>query len=914
VSPLNRTATTATLPHRRLRAVFLTLVLTGLLAGSQLAAQTPYATARPWTYWWWLGSAVDRPNIERQLTAFAAAGLGGVHIIPIYGVRGYEDRFLPFLSGAWLDELDFTLRTAQRLGLGVDLTLGTGWPYGGPWVEPEHAARQLSWERHPVGTTDSLVLDTAQLRARYRWDKLVAAYATNGTDTLALPLDDGPTVRPVAAADWQLLLFGSRPTGQQVKRAAPGGAGPVLDYFQPAATASYLAHFDSTLQRRNFTIRPRAVYHDSYEAYHADWTPQFFRHFREQRGYALRDYLPLLADTTHPDHPLLRHDIRATLAEQLRAAFAERWTGWASQRSYATRYQAHGSPGNLLDLYGLATIPETESFGCSVFPIPGLSCDPDYDPARFGRPSPLLMKLASSPAHLLGKPLVSAETGTWLGNHFKVALRELKPQLDELFVSGINHVFYHGIPYSPAEAGYPGWRFYAATHFGPTAHFWDELPLLNEYITTCQAPLQTAQPDHDILLYFPIHDLWTHFPGDPLLLLDVHHYRKWFSATPFGQTADWLWRAGYAFDYVSDRQLADLRIDRTGQIRTAGGATYRTIVVPRTDYLPAPTLQHLARLAGQGIPVIFRDQLPQAFPGLRPNQAPQRPRPHPRFRVTDDLGVTLEEAAIRRETLKSQGLDFLRKQNEAGTLYFITNLGDEFYADSVRLAADYRYVTIRDPLTQRSGYIRTSDRFWLNLPPGQSCLLQTTRRRPTGLPPWMTFQPRDTLPLPGPWTVRFAGATEHGLAASYRIDSLTSWTEWGDSSLLTYTGKATYTTRFRLEEPPGAGEQLVLRIDGVRETAAVTVNGVACGTIWSFPNELILPAHLLGTDNRLEIVVQNLGANYIKAYDARHPEWKRFYDINFVDITYQPFDPAGWPPEPAGLIGPAELVVRKGED
>ena len=45
-------------------------------------------TAKPWTRWWWPGSAVDRKNITAQLEAIAAAGIGGVEITPIYGALG----------------------------------------------------------------------------------------------------------------------------------------------------------------------------------------------------------------------------------------------------------------------------------------------------------------------------------------------------------------------------------------------------------------------------------------------------------------------------------------------------------------------------------------------------------------------------------------------------------------------------------------------------------------------------------------------------------------------------------------------------------------------------------------------------------------------------------------------------------
>jgi hypothetical protein len=67
-------------------------------AGNELGWPAPVRENRPWTRWWWLGNAVDETNLTRMLTAFHDAGIGGVEICPIYGVKGYEDRFISFLS------------------------------------------------------------------------------------------------------------------------------------------------------------------------------------------------------------------------------------------------------------------------------------------------------------------------------------------------------------------------------------------------------------------------------------------------------------------------------------------------------------------------------------------------------------------------------------------------------------------------------------------------------------------------------------------------------------------------------------------------------------------------------------------------------------------------------------------------
>ena len=46
----------------------------------------------------------------------------------------------------------------------------------------------------------------------------------------------------------------------------------------------------------------------------------------------------------------------------------------------------------------------------------------------------------------------------------------------------------------------------------------------------------------------------------------------------------------------------------------------------------------------------------------------------------------------------------------------------------------------------------------------------------------------------------------------------------------------------------------------------------------------------------------------MKKYDPAHPEWKKFYDINMVDITYDPFDTEDWPFEPSGILGEVSLI------
>src|SRR5262249_18696288 len=106
---------------------------------------------KPWTRWWWMGSAVDETNITRLLTLYQAAGIGGVEICPIYGAKGYEQRYIDFLSPKWMQMLTHTTLEANRLGIGVDLTTGTGWPFGGPSVSTNDASGRVYLKRLELG-------------------------------------------------------------------------------------------------------------------------------------------------------------------------------------------------------------------------------------------------------------------------------------------------------------------------------------------------------------------------------------------------------------------------------------------------------------------------------------------------------------------------------------------------------------------------------------------------------------------------------------------------------------------------------------------------------------------------------------------------------------------------------------------
>ena len=91
-------------------------------------------------------------------------------------------------------------------------------------------------------------------------------------------------------------------------------------------------------------------------------------------------------------------------------------------------------------------------------------------------------------------------------------------------------------------------------------------------------------------------------------------------------------------------------------------------------------------------------------------------------------------------------------------------------------------------------------------------------------------------------------------------------------------------------------------------TARLFLNEKALGISWCEPHVIDIGAALKPDSNLLEIEVTNLAANRIADLDRRKIRWKRFHEINFVNIDYKPFDAAIWPVMDSGLSGPVRLL------
>ena len=789
-------------------------------------------TSQAGSRWWWLGSAVTEKGLSWQMEQMASHGIGTLEITPLYGVQGNDTNNISFLSPKWMQMLEYTINEGKRLGIQIDINLGTGWPFGSPETPIEEAACKLV-------VVDSLV------------DSKLAK-------SILLPAPQKERyARLVAQRDYKSRVKGKRRvialyecrTGQKVKRAAPGGEGYVIDHFDSTAVAHYLSRFDKAFKASG-TPMPATFFNDSYEVFGADWTPTLLVEFEARRGYKLEDKLQEFVDG---DAQVLS-DYRETLSELLLHNFTEQWVRWSHEHGVKVRNQAHGSPANLIDIYAAVDIPEIEGFGLSEFGIKGLRTDPGMTRRNYSDLS--MLKYASSAAHITGKRLVSSETFTWLTEHFRTSLSQMKPDLDLMFCSGVNRMFFHGTCYSPKDDPWPGWRFYASVDMSPTNTIWRDAPMLTRYIDFCQQRLQEGEPDNDFLVLLPVRNMWRTNLDKRLMLFDINSMDK--KAPEFIASILKIDSLGYDCDYISERYLLSTTF-ANGKLQTAAGTSYAALILPPGCIMSKAAKKHIESLKRQGAHIIYNIDR-----------------------------QTLANYAKPEELRTQLKMKMIRRRVGDGFRYFVSNLTPNDVKRDISLAS-------------------TGGKVDVSLRSGESCFIDAAADGSSMVTyPVSALQPSNS-PLSlltdltnNKWSLSFI-ESQPAITQEITIEGLRTWEGLPVDSLDELLGTGVYETTFRLSADDVASGSYRIDLGDVRESARVYINETYVGCAWCVPFTLDFNGVLREGENTIRIEVTNLPANRIAAYDRRGIKWRKFNEINVVDINYKRTTYDSWTPVPSGL-------------
>ncbi|MFJ1466144.1 glycosyl hydrolase [Massilia orientalis] len=857
--------------------------------------QAPPPDARPMMRWWWFGPAVVKSELEREILAMKAGGIGGFEIQPVYpmelddAARGIRN--VPYLSPEFLDAVSFANRTGRANGMRVDMTLASGWPYGGPHVTVGEAAARLRQAvvDVPVGAA------SFALPAVMSGEKPIAAFVGSGVDPASLkPLQvqagaDGRAAIAPADAPRKVVVYIASRTGQQVKRAALGAEGFVLDHLSRKAVDHHLAVVAEPLMKAFGDAPPYAVFSDSLEVYNTDWTDDFAAEFKRRRGYDIVPHLPAVFTGQGPDAPALRRDWALTQTELVNERYLTPIDDWARQHGTQFRSQTYGEPAVSLSSNRLVALPEGEG--------------PQFREFSFTR-------LATSAGHLYGRPVISAETWTWLHSPaFAATPLDMKVEADRMLLQGVNQFIGHGWPYTPPGTIEPGYAFYAAAVFNDHNPWWNVMPQVTGYLTRMSWLMRQGEPANQVAVLLPNDDVYAALvPGKVSLSAEMHTH-----VTP-ALTAQIL-DAGQNLDYTDADAVLAL------------GVRHPVLVLPHVTRLAPEVIDKLAAYVRGGGHIVAVGGAPSLAPGYRDAARVSAAvaakakalftSPNVRTVAHDDaVGAALQAVLAPDMKLSAQASDvgFVRRKLRDADIYFIANTSNRPVHAQASFAAVRKTAAWIDPDSGRmtAATLPAS----LDLAPYESRVLVLADALPSAPAP--VAATTEIADLGRDWSLRFPGK-----AQAQRLAALRSWTD--DEATRYFSGVATYekdveltaaqlrSSRLVLDFGPGTPLESAPKVPAgmlamfdspVREAAQVVVNGRLAGAVWHPPYAVDVTGFLQPGRNRIEVRVANLALNALAGHAL--PDY-RLLSARFGQ-RFVPQDTALIAPQPAGLLGPVKLL------
>jgi len=874
----------------------------------------PPDSAKPLVRWWWFGPAVVKPEILRELQQMKADGIGGAELAFVYP-EVLDDpsknlKNLPFLSTEMLDAVNYAQAEGRKLGLRIDVTLCSGWPYGGPHITLDEAVTRLRTEEVLVPAS-STSISLPKLAAG---ETVLSAALVTGAPTpkavrgqpVPTPTWDAASAQsftpgsaiPAAQSARVALYFIQSHTRQQVKRAAVDADGYVLDPLSKQAVAAHLQKVGEPLLKAFGATPPYAIFSDSLEAYGADWTPTLPAEFKTRRGYDLMQHLPELVAGGTPAADNIRHDYGKTLTELIDENYLVQINDWANAHHTKFRSQTYGEPAVNFSSQNLVALAEGEGPQWRAFST---------------------LRWATSANHVFDHNVTSGETFTWLHSPvFRATPLDMKAEADIDFIMGENQLIYHGWPYSPPalpggqpEVPEPGWSLYAAASFNDHNPWHPVEPAVNKYIARLSFLMRQGQPANQVAILLPEDDAWATF--SPTHITMTGALAKLI--TPELMSA--ILSAGYNIDYIDAEA-----IDKVGL------GTHQILVIPPTGRIPVETMRRIHEFAEHGGKVFAVGHAPRLDPAGK--LSPEVGKLAEAIAVVPDaanLAKAMNGAVVPdlrvADTASSSSIGFIHRKLSDGDIYFVANTSNQSVKATVDFGTKYESGEQWNPDTGReiiASPIAKGQK--LTLAPYESAVFVFPITHPrTGI--WTLPPERQIIDLTGDWKVTFTG-----LGKTVDQSTLTDWT--ADPSTRNYSGEVVYSRDFKLSEgesraivnlavdggralpgspdsppehaplgPDGLPNPLVTRTGPgmhayfdppVSEAALVVIDGKEAGALWHPPYRLDLTNMLKPGQNHIEIHVYNTALN---AWSA-----DRFQMQDLDQVK----------PIPSGILGTIKLV------
>ena len=904
----------------------------------------PPMEARPLVRWWWFGPAVTKPQLEKEMNTMKEGGFGGFEVQPTYPLAT-DGQYpglvnLKFMSPEFLDMLGFTAAKAKDLGLRMDLTIGSGWPYGGPTVTREESAQTLAQGGTVEITAGQTTVSPGAAAAAGGSGRggrggrggaggggapIMAALLGPVTDAapgaspyISLKIENGAAVLPANLhGATQVTFYNSREGIMAVKRPAYGAEGSVVDHYGPTAIKDFITNIALPEINACGPNAPFSIFCDSLEINGEGWTPTFLAEFQKRRGYDLAPLLPALFYANFPKAPEIRGDYTKTVVEVFNDNFVKTFAKLAGDHNTRFRIQAYGTPPTDLMSYGSADLDEGEQYNWRTFSA---------------------TRWAASASHMLSRPVASAEAFTWSHDPgvFYTMPIDIKAESNLDFLNGINSFCVHGWPYNAPGVEYPGWHFYVSAIFNDRNPWWIASNDMTTYLARASYLLRQGAPANDVALYLGEEDGYT--GGTPGSLSTAGANGGLFARSASGLIPTIL-DNGYNFDFTDDGVIA-LRGKVDGKTLAFGDSKYKVIVLPNVIRMPLATLKKFADFANNGGILIAVGSIPSQAPGYLATAADHKaiqdlaaqiftgPNAKGISVAAGDLGAALR-AKLPPDIYYSKAhseLGFVHRHTDGGEVYFIVNTSNQPVSDTAVLRVDgltperWDAVTGKvSPVTDATPYTGATA-VPVSLPAyGTQFIVFSSRKLPA--PAKATGAVPAALDLSKGWSVTFKNSSPEADPAPAKMDAGSSWT--ADPALTSFSGVATFQKQVDVPAAMlatglktsiyfgegqaggaggggggGGGHFTAAITQPIGDVAVVWVNGQRAGAAWCPPYSVDVTSFLKPGANDIRIQVGNRAVNYLSTHaepdmatvksDPRLGSGNRFSNPNMAGARVQP--------------------------
>jgi len=911
---------------KKMFAILTIIALTSLTSAARQADEfykgfvNPPAEVGPDVYWWWNANALTQAEVVRELDVLQDAGIHGVLIFPLQAPLAptkTDEKQLQWLSPEWCNLLKFTIEEAKKREIYVDLLVGTGWPFGGPFVEDGDGIKIIKLAKKELtgpatfkaNIKDLMVLPpgaygetTHGSEPKLKFLRLMPENPQNWQEGIELKDKVQPdgTIEFEVPQGKHILYTGTYREGFIVVNiAAPGGEGPVIDHMSKPALDKYLSHFENALEPylgKQIGKNLRSLHCDSFEFTNANWTDDLAEEFEKRRGYSLEPYLPFVIEWPpvyggaefNDKVNRVQYDFWKTQKELFHERFMEPFAKWCHKHSTDFRNEAYGCYA--IDQIEAKLIPDRpmgETWISMEYEIPKTEELIPVETNRSSRTcaiwSCMSNKYTSSGAHLAGRPQVSCETMTSGSGAFRLRLQDIKLGIDTSFMAGINHHFYHGYNSSTPQAGFPGW-FYCGSYIDEKELWWPYFKEVNIYNSRVCYVLQKSVSKSQIALIS-----WETFLWEAL-----HQH-------------------GYCVDYVNEQIICNAKSDR--RKLKYNQQEYEILILNRVDAIEPQTAKAIKDFAECGGKIIFIDHAPSYAPGL--TNAEERSR-----QTRDTINEIVERYRDRifvvpgvdvkqwfdwvPENLAKTGIKPAVQISKPDKLLYqihqVKNDKDIFFfanldvANSKIFTAQFNTGSKTpwrwDPITgKRTVLPHNGSSIDIKLVPTESLLIvfePDLTEKPT-MPP--VVYANDYTQIDTPWDLRLKHVS--GCTIKRKLPSLIDFKT--DPELVKFSGKAFYKTEFEVSNT----KQTLLSLGTVYGISDVKLNGKPLGNRWWGEHTYDVEGILKPGKNVLEVKVITTLSNFFRVWD------------NPVAKVWTQEKGNSRDPVSEGLIGPVRLIRQE---